>query len=461
MRLTNVARMDTRPGRLSSYSVAVPAAEGAPLPVSFDQNRHVSFGSRPGSWMAAAFSLERPASRDEVAAAWHAVIERHGTLRTTFSWADAELRLDPVRIGPGGWEQLAPAHARPVAEISLRAGSADVAPAGPTAPDDGVLSAEEVRQALRAHFDAVCDPFAAPSHRLCLVEPTDGSAPQVIIGADHSHVDAWSLLVIIRDVTACLADLQAGRPPGETLPTAEPFAAHTAALEARPAPPEPLVERWREILDAGGGVMPRFPLPLGDLSLPQPEVVEVRDVLDPDQLARLEAHAVTHGVRLISVAVSVMTALFAELGDQPLRTVFPVHSRDERRWFDSVGWFITNAVLENDDPSLEASHRAVKEAIRLGSQPLAPIMRPYGGMPAEPGMFAMSWLDHRRLPIAVDEALRPQHVSAVISTDGVMIWFVINETGLHLRCRYPDTPQARASMPAWLDALETRLREAA
>ncbi|GAA1175905.1 peptide synthetase [Nesterenkonia xinjiangensis] len=492
MRLTNVSRMDTLTGRLSSYSVTVSPAEGDPLPISFDQNRHVSLGSRPGSWMAAAFFLDHPAAREEVAEAWHAVIARHGTLRTVFSWkpgADAasdlgssrrrppvkegrgggpetDLNLDPVHISPGAWEVLSPVSVPLESGISLRAHpeSPPAYPAPPASPGlpvevgSPVLTAEEVRTALRAHFDSVCDPLAAPSHRLCVVEPAGGSPPQVIIGVDHAHVDAWSLLVIIRDLTTCLADLQTGRPPGRELPTAEPFSAHTEVLEDRPAPPASLVDRWQQILAAGGGVMPQFPLPLGDLSVPRPEVVEVRDVLDPAELAAVEAHATAHGVRLISVAVSVMTALFAELGGQPLRTVFPVHSREEPRWFDSVGWFITNAVLENDDPSLEASHRAVKEAIRLGSQPLAPIMRPYGGMPAEPGMFAMSWLDHRRLPIAVDDALRPQHVSAVIRTDGVMIWFVINETGLHLRCRYPDTPEARITMAHWLDAVVERLR---
>lgn len=34
--------------------------------------------------------------------------------------------------------------------------------------------------------------------------------------------------------------------------------------------------------------MPTFPLPLGDLSTPRKEVVAVRDVADPAELARLE-----------------------------------------------------------------------------------------------------------------------------------------------------------------------------
>ena len=52
-------------------------------------------------------------------------------------------------------------------------------------------------------------------------------------------------------------------------------------------------------------------------------------------------------------------------------------------------------------------------------------------------------------------------MSAVIRTDGVMIWFVVDGSGMHLRCRYPDTPEARASVGGWLDAVEAGIRAGA
>ncbi|WP_170228447.1 peptide synthetase [Nesterenkonia populi] len=475
MRLTNVSQMHVQAGRLLSYSLTVQeAAEpGQRIPVSFDQDRHVSFGSRPGSWMAAAFRLPVHASRETVAEAWHAVIARHGALRSVFGWKqpgapskrrddaspvcggpDTELELTPVEVLGGAWEPLSPAE--PLPPQPERTGHHDAA--GIAVQQVPSLTAEEIRSALRSHFDAVCDPFARPSHRLCLIEETaDGGPPQVVIGSDHSHVDAWSLLVLMRDLSAAVEDLLAGRSPGEALPPAESFSVHSAALEARPFPPAEIVARWREILDSGGGAMPTFPLDLGGSS-PAPEVVEVRDVFDAEELADVEAHAKEKGVRLIAVAVSVMTKLAHELVGEPLRAVFPVHSRYDARWYDAVGWFITNSVIESADPDYHACYAAVKEAVRLGSHPLAPIMRPYGGMPQDPGMFAMSWLDHRKLPVNVPEDLHPQHVSAMIRTDGVMVWFVINESGMHLRCRYPDTRQARRAMRTWLAGLVYGLR---
>jgi GNAT superfamily N-acetyltransferase len=80
-------------------------------------------------------------------------------------------------------------------------------------------------------------------------------------------------------------------------------------------------------------------------------------------------------------------------------------------------------------------------------------------MPQAAGMFAISWLDLRRLPVRIDSVrLDAQYVSAAVDTDGVMLWFISDESGLHLRCRYPDTPEARANVGGWLDLLVARLQ---
>lgn len=363
MRLTNVSQMQVQSGRVYSCALRAeitdpPASEQ--LPVSFDQERHVSFGSRPGSWMAVSFSMPLHADREVIADAWIQVIQRHGTLRSFFSWdgeadgSSGDLTLSPGQVSLGEWEQLA---------------------------YGSVLSPPALRTVLREHFDLVCRSLESPSYRLCVIEDEAGTeTPQVVIGSDHAHVDAWSLLVLVRDLAACTQDALEGRTLGADLPPAESFSAHTQDLADQPAPPQEVVDRWSDILESGGNSMPRFPLDLGDVSQPVGEFVEIRDVFDADELAQVEAHAAEHKVRLIAVAVSVMTRLAAELSGGPLRAVFPVHSRHDARWFNSVGWFITNSVLENHDDDYRASYAAVKEAIRLGSYPLAPIMRPYGGM---------------------------------------------------------------------------------
>ncbi len=424
MRLTNVTHLRLPFGRLWGYDVGV-SALGRQLPVSFDQRLHVGAGDRPGSWMALSFRLPTPTCRESIADAWLAVIARHGTLRTAFvPGKDGDPELHEIVIGPGTWveHQVAPGQA--------------------------------VNDAVREVLDTACSPYRQPSHRLCVLETAAGLT--VVIAADHSHVDMWSMLVIARDLLAALDAELAG---GEPLPGSVPaFVEHTQALLDRNAAPDHVRRRWEGIIGDSGGVMPQFPLPLG-ASEPQPERVEVRDVFDLDDGAAFAVQARNDGVSTLALAVVAMTAVTRESAGTPLRAVFPVHSRFDEDWHDSVGWFITNSVLESAVAEPRAAAAAVKEAVQLGSWPLADVLSPWGGMPVAPGMFAISWLDLRRLPVRIDSiGLDAQYVSAAIATDGVMLWFISDESGLHLRCRYPDTVVARANVGGWLDLLVARLQ---
>lgn len=422
MRLTHVAHLRLPFGRVMGYDLTV-GATGERLPVSFDQERHVGQGDRPGSWMAITVRLP-DVDLDRLAEAWLAVVRRHGTLHTIFSLdGDGEVELHEVEVGPGSWREH------------------------PMAPGT------RLSDAIRGVLDEHCRPLSSPSHRLCVVQSHD--RPTVVIGSDHAHVDMWSLLVLVRDL---LREL--GHTTSEVLPRA--FSSHTESLLGRERPPQDVRERWAEVLGACGDTMPRFPLPLGDVATPVLERVEVRDVLDVDAMAWLERAARAQGVSTLALVTSVMTRVTRSLADAPFRAVFPVHSRYEEIWHDAVGWFITNAVIDSPDPDPTACAAAVKEAIRLGSWPLADVFAPYGGMPQSPGMFAFSWLDLRRLPVHVDHVgLEAQYVSAAGRTDGVMVWFVLDEGGVHLRCRYPDTAEARASVGGWLDAVVDGVRRAA
>ena len=444
MRLTNITRLRLPFGRLMGYDVAV-SAPGRQLPISFDQQRHVGAGERPGSWMALTFTLPGPVPRERLSDAWLAVIARHQTLRTVFLPGEPGEgpHLHAVEVGPGAWREH------------------EIAPG------------QEVNAALGEVFDAACTPYARPSHRLCVVETAAG--PTVAIAADHAHVDMWSMLVILRDFLTALRIPEPAAPDAEsasavaraeqrpdTLAPVLGFPEHTAALERMPPAPPEIARRWAEILGHANHSMPCFPLPLGD-PRHQPERVEVREILDVAGLAAYAARAREAGVSSLAQTVSVMTRITRELAGIPLRAVFPVHSRYDETWHDSVGWFITNSVLESPDPEPAACAAAVKEAVRLGSWPLRPILAPWGGMPETPGMFAISWLDLRRLPVQVENAasLEAQYVSAAIRTDGVMIWFILSDDGAHLRCRYPDSPQARESVGGWLDALVAGMQELA
>ncbi|WP_411208150.1 condensation domain-containing protein [Corynebacterium callunae] len=378
--------------------------------------------------MAISFSLPQAISHKELEKAWLNVIARHGTLRTTFSTdPNGQVQAHRIDISAGSWVEH------------------------PIAPG------ESINNVLRTVLNRQCSPYSRPSHSLCIIDAAP--RPTVIIGSDHSHVDMWSMLVIVRDL---MATISGNTINGATLSeTPLAFEDHTQVLLEAPAAPVEIHQRWKEIIEAGGGKMPQFPLPLGD-SVARQERVEVRDIFGVNDLAIYSARARSEGVSTLSLTASIMAEVTHEIADQPLRAVFPVHSRFDERWHDSVGWFITNSVIELNADGPKAAAKAVREAVQLGSYPLAEVLKPWGGMPETPGMLAISWLDLRRLPVSIDDiGLDAQYVSASIRTDGVMVWFILDRSGAHLRCRYPDTAEARHNVGRWLDGIVATMRTTA
>lgn len=415
MRLTNITHARLPHGPVSSCSVQA-AQRGRELPISFDQGMHAGAGDRPGTWMAVSFVLPGPVTRDQLGAAWLRVVHRHHTLRTSFTTDDdGALHLHELTGDlTVGW-------------VERELGG--------------------TRDTLMRVLDEGCSPLAVPPQRMCFIDAPE--APTVVLAADHSHVDAWSLPILAHDFLAALEAERQGMPLQEAIVAAS-FADHTRELSQRPPAPQEVTDRWSAVLADGGGTMPVFPLPLGTLHPRPAETVTTRELLDAPGLAAFEDRARGLQQRPLTLLVAAMTRATRDLAGAPLRAVLPVHSRTEERWRDAVGWFITNSVLVSTDPDLGSCRDAIKAALALGSHALEPILRPYGGMPVPPGMFMLSYLDYRRLPASVPSSLRAQHISASAPTDGVQVWFVASEDGLHLRARYPDTPEARESVSLWL-----------
>lgn len=292
MRLTNVAHLRLPFGPLWTYRLEV-GSPGAALPLSADQARHVGEGPRAGSWMALALRLPAPVQREVLSRAWHAVVERHGTLRTVALLDDDGVpSLHEVPVLGGAW-----------VEHPVRAG-------------------QPMHVAVRRLLDEACSPEQTPSHRLSVIETMDG--PVVLIASDHAHVDMWSFLVLLRDLLDAVQALREGRDPA--LGTAPSFGEHTVLQAERPAPSPEEAARWHGMLQECGGHFPVFPLPLGADS-PVPERVEVRDVLDVVGNEALADAAAGQGVSSLALVVSVLAEVTGRLAGSPLRALFPPCTR--------------------------------------------------------------------------------------------------------------------------------------
>ncbi len=191
--------------------------------------------------------------------------------------------------------------------------------------------------------------------------------------------------------------------------------------------------RWREILEAGDGFMPRFPLPLGEAAA-HLERVEVRDVFDVHSSAAFSAQARADGVSTLTLALSAMAEVTRTVSGAPaargLPRPQPLRGEVERR-----RRLVHHELRPRSHRSRPAGDFPVgARGHRTRFASLAEVLAPWGGMPEAPGMFAISWLDLRRLPVRIDSTgLDAQYVGATIRTDGVMLWFILDENGLHLR----------------------------
>jgi hypothetical protein len=445
MRLASILDVPLPSGTLHHLAVRARPRVDRPLPISFDQRRHVSDGDRPGSWIALSLRLDPHVDAKDLARAWRRVLLRHPDLCAVFSRGPGgEITLHEGEVSVGGWYEVP---------------TPDPGPS-PEAPDRTVVpdrTAVPVNATLQALLDRTCRPLAEPSSALCVVTPSDREPdrrPVAVIASDHAHVDMWSMLVLATDLRTALAC-------DEPMPPAARFSRHTALLAERGPVPAQVLEDWRQVLAAGEGTMPTFPLPLGDLSVPRPDVVSVREVLDGDGLAGLDEVARAQGVRTTALALTAVSRVTQDMSGRPLRAVFPVHSRDQARWRDACGWFITNSVLDVEESRPDAVTDAVRRAVRRGAVPLRQVFSQTGRMPTPPGMLAVSWMDVRRMAVRLPPEARAQAITASLPTDGVMIWFVAEDEGLHLRCRYPATDEARVSVRAWTDGIVEAVRGAA
>ncbi|MDO5634562.1 MAG: peptide synthetase [Micrococcus sp.] len=438
MRLTNVAHLRLPFGPLSSYAVTV-GEPGEAWELSADQARHIGEGPRAGSWMALAFTWPTPVDPQRLADAWQATVARHPTLRTvTDVDDDGATILRTVPVLGGQWTRHT------------------------------VATGQSPQEAVREILDAACSPEQRPAHRLCTIDTMDGTT--VVLGIDHSHVDMWSFMVILQELWTRLET----SPTTSSSPTADTAAAlsrlgeeapgfeqHTRERRCLPHAAPATRQRWHAILDQHEGHFPVFPLPLGTQE-PVVERVVLRTVLGVEDSAALRERARARKVSALSLVVAAMTEATAMLSDRPFAALFPIHTRHAQRWHASVGWFTLNSLLAPASAAPEDAAAAIREAIALGQERVEDIEHADGGQLAVPGLFAVSWLDLRRLPVQVDtHAVSAELISARIHTDGVMLWFISDASGLHLRCRFPDTAAARESVTRWLDEVVTRTRRMA
>lgn len=192
---------------------------------------------------------------------------------------------------------------------------------------------------LRDRIVSIPDPLQWDCFGFGIIQHPDGFTFYASI--DHLHADGQFVGLGLMEFQTMYAELVTGRPP-VGLPDAGDYAdfcvrqrEHTSALSAD----SPAVRAWIDFAERNGGTYPKFPLPLGDESVPCGGDLMTMTLMDERQTERFEAACVAADARFIggmfaciSMALHQLTGAATYYGITPKDTRAPED-------FMTQGWF--------------------------------------------------------------------------------------------------------------------------
>ncbi|MBB4158248.1 condensation domain-containing protein [Streptomyces cinereoruber] len=457
MKFIDMWDLDVRPGQLTAWRPKTDSSCGAGWipdgrPASHLQEAHLrgalrtaAEGGRGPSWLATTFELPGPLDPDALRTAFLGWIDRHETLRSRLGLIIDGVgtpRTDRATLPPGqvdlAWDDFG------------------------TFTDSGTLRAR-----IESVLDGDTDPLAWPSFVFLTVE--HGDSTTVCVGLDHLNADGYSVLLIAYEVVqlyrAAVEESDPGLTPvGSYLDFTGPEREAADRLHGE----HHAVRGWREFVAEGSGRLPEFPAPVTD-GPERPATAQnggLDWLLDAPQARALDVVCKQKGGDLFSgiLACLAMTAR-NRYGQERFRTLVPVHTRAQRRYLRSLGWYVGIAPVSLPVHAEDGFAQVMKEAgeaLRT-ARPLADapldLLGESLGHPLEP-RFMVSYMDTRWVPGARRwsdwnaRALRSRRFDA----HEVYLWVVRSHEGVYLSFRFPDSELGRTVVPVYLEEARRLVR---
>ncbi|WP_433564953.1 condensation domain-containing protein [Nocardia sp. CA-151230] len=433
MDYTHLSEFAVRPGALTLWRAELAAGSewaADDRPLASVHVRHCretdAADLRPGRgrWIGTIFEMDAPFDAEhwrETARQWHA---RHEGLRTTLARHDSP---EPER---------------------LVCAAADIGVTGEPVP--GVTGSREINEYLTGALESRLSPLQWPHCLLATVEHADTGDFTVLVGADHSVMDAYSQAIVILELRTLYRSVAGGGPVREspTFGSAADFAqwerSTAAALTTECEP----VRYWRRFLDGSGGMLPRFEPAITAGGGPDGERVQAsvsRKLLSLTELERVEQAVAQRGHRLaVAVFAALAVAYRCTFGYESLRAIMPIATRPDLRWLESMGWFVNVVPIDitlapdlDPDSALESTRTVLRRSRIASDAPWTRVLEllDCGDRPR----FGISFLDIRVLPdYELVRSLRGHTLRAEsYSTDEVFFWIVRAADGLRLSTRFP------------------------
>lgn len=289
---------------------------------------------------------------------------------------------------------------------------------------------------------------------------------------DHVHADAMFMVALFVELHMNYAALVEGGAPLR-LPEAGRYLDYctrqreytkTLTLES------PEVREWIDYLEAAGGSLPKFPLPLGDPDTPCTGDLITVTLMDAHDTDRFEAVCAQAGVRFIGGVFACAAIAERELtGVGTYRVITPTTTRSTPAEFMTTGWFtgivpmavpvegmsfIDVALTAQSlfDDGMHMANVPIERVLEL-AEPLEGIRKPGAGVPM------LSYLDIGLPPLNPVVMGQWQAQNGTLYTDlgaanQIGMWVTRRDTGTTITVAYPDNPQARESVAQYVDLMK-------
>ncbi|MCC3774888.1 hypothetical protein K6I33_005372 [Streptomyces sp. UNOB3_S3] len=445
MRMTQILDWRPEPGEVVEFETATDLPpEPHDVPASHFQRAHLRLaaanraaGRRQSPWVAMTFDLEGRADLDALTRAWQGLVRRHEAFHT---WYEPETEdLTGFRIPP---ESLT---VRPV-RVGDFTGTAD----------------------LRAHVHRRIDERTSMG-RLGLLAGVirRDTVSTVYFAIDHAYTDGHSLTLVFHELRARYHAARTGTPVD--LPPAPGYLDHNRREWRRSASltkTAPELAAWSEFLAVEDGGFPAFPVDLGnDTGALLPATRLEYPVFTGDEARAFRAYCARHGGGLgAGFFAALALAQWEFTGNDVHRVLTAVSTRAYPRLLRVHGWLVNlvpllfrlpaSPTLASAIPAAQQGFQRAREGYDVPLHRALELLVEEGGVPSIPPMA--SYVDGRSTPGARDYLGADATVlTGPDNAGGVSMWLNWFPDRADLVVSMPDTPQAAAGVPKYLD----RVRE--
>ncbi|MGB6125954.1 MAG: condensation domain-containing protein [Gordonia sp. (in: high G+C Gram-positive bacteria)] len=340
---------------------------------------------------------------------------------------------------------------------------------------------------IAGSFDRATAPLHWPAYRFATVARPNSFT--LLFAADHSLVDGYSLVTAHHELSELYRAARDRRPAQLESSGSYLDFSDAQRREAEAADTDhPAAQTWAHFVQRFDNQMPANPLlnpsakvastsSLRDL---RPGVVTADDappmpvqpsrtalLLDESAAVRFEDFCAAAGASLVGGLLGALAVAFREAcGADEFAVVMPRHTRTDRTWLHSLGWFVGLAPMVidvSDDPTLAvAACRSTAELTNSRHGADLPFLRVADliGVTGSPHMV-FSYMDTRASPksdIGDAGAARVLR-SHSYADDEVYVWANRTPGGLRMHARYPAT--GAENVPTFLDDFASLLARTA